>query len=244
LKSGAMPRRPRVSTAGLFFHVVNRAAKRSTLFESAADYEAFERVLALAVARADVSLFAYCVMPNHWHLLLSPTVDGALSRFMHWLTTTHARRWQTVRELDGQGAVYQGRFKAIPVCDDRHFLWVCRYVERNPLRAGLVERAEEWPWSSLARRQAPRAGPNLSIWPVSCPADWIAYVNRPQTEAEAEEEALREAMAHDEPYGDDVWCEVLRERMGVLPRGIRGRRPKSLSGGCPQQMTPDPITNM
>jgi putative transposase len=236
-----MPRRRRVSTAGVSFHVVNRAAKRATLFENATDYEAFERVLASAIDRSDISLFAYCVMPNHWHLLLSPRVDGALSRFMHWLTTTHARRWQTLRELDGQGAVYQGRFKAIPICDDRHFLWVCRYVERNPLRARLVERAEDWRWSSLARRQEGRATSFLSAWPVGGPVDWIAYVNQPQTETE--EEAFRKAMARGEPFGDEAWCQAINERLGIPPRGSRGRRSKVLRVECPQQMTPDPITN-
>ena len=237
-----MPRRPRVSTAGLCFHVVNRAAKRSTLFESAADYRAFERVLALAIARSDVSLFAYCVMPNHWHLLLTPRVDGALSRFMHWLTTTHARRWQTFRELDGQGAVYQGRFKAIPVCDDRHFLWVCRYVERNPLRAGLVERAEDWRWSSLARRHEGCETSFLSEWPVGGPVDWIGYVN--QVETAAEEKALKKAMTGGEPFGDAAWCQAIKERLGIRTRGARGRRPAPLNRvDCPQQMTPDPFTN-
>jgi putative transposase len=235
-----MPRRPRLSTAGLFFHVVNRAAKRSTLFECAADYEAFERLLAQAVARSDVALYSYCVMPNHWHLLLSPQVDGALSRFMHWLTTTHARRWQTLRALDGQGAVYQGRFKAIPVAEDRHFLWVCRYIERNPLRAGLVGRAEDWPWSSLVKRQEKREPSYLAAWPVCCPADWIAHVNAVLTDAE--EERFRKAMARGEPFGPDVWRLAVGERMGILRSGARGRHPKSLNARCPQQMTPDPLT--
>jgi len=234
-----MPRRPRLSTSGLFFHVVNRAAKRSTLFENADDYKAFESVLASAIARSDVSLFAYCVMPNHWHLLLSPTVDGALSRFMHWLTTTHARRWQTVRELDGQGAVYQGRFKAIPVGHDAHFLWVCRYVERNPLRAGLVDHAEDWRWSSLSRRQESSATSFLSAWPVSCPVDWITYVNQPQTKPE--EDAFRKAMERGEPFGDEAWRAVIKGRLGIPPRGLRGRRPRVSVVRCPQQMTPDPI---
>ena len=236
-----MPRRPRVSTAGLFFHVVNRAARRSTLFESAADYEAFERVLASAIARSDVTLFAYCVMPNHWHLLLSPRTDGALSRFMHWLTTTHARRWQTVRALEGQGAVYQGRFKAIPVGDDQHFLWVCRYIERNPLRAGLVGGAEDWPWSSLAKRQEYCDRWCLTAWPVSLPVDWTAHVNQAQTEAE--EKAFREAMTRGEPFGNVQWCQDVKERLGILRRGVRGRRSKVPLVECPQQMTPDPITN-
>jgi putative transposase len=223
----SMPRRPRVSTAGLFFHVVNRAAKRSTLFETPEDYTAFEQVMESAVDRHRVSLFAYCVMPNHWHLLLSPNVDGALSRFMHWLTTTHARRWQTHRALEGQGAVYQGRFKAIPVADDHHFLWVCRYIERNPLRAALVERAENWRWSSLSRRQDGDSS-FLTPWPVRCPEGWAALVNQVQTEAE--EQAFREAMSRGQPFGETDWCLAVKEKMGVLRSDIRGRRPKLTTG--------------
>jgi putative transposase len=161
---------------------------------------------------------------------------------MHWLTTTHARRWQTLRDLDGQGAVYQGRFKAIPVGDDRHFLWVCRYIERNPLRAGLVERAEEWRWSSLTKRDDEGHAGYLSEWPIRCPVGWIEHVNQPQTEAE--EQAFREAMIRGEPFGDDSWAQAVKERMGVSRRGMRGRHTKARDADCPQQMTPDPLTNM
>lgn len=217
-----MPRRPRLSTSGLFFHVLNRAAKRATLFENAADYDVFERILAAAVARDDVALFAYCVMPNHWHLLLSTRTDGGLSRFMHWLTTTHARRWQTVRGLDGQGAVYQGRFKAVPIGNDEHFLWVCRYVERNPLRAGLVGRAEDWPWSSVARLRVDPATAWLTAWPVNRPPDWMTHVNRPQTEAELK--AFRRAIATGEPFGDDEWRRGVMTKLGVSHRRRWSRR--------------------
>jgi len=220
-----MPRRPRVSTAGLFFHVLNRAAKRSALFETAEDYLAFERVLASAVDRHSVSLFAYCVMPNHWHLLLSPNTDGALSRFMHWLTTTHARRWQTHRGVVGQGAVYQGRFKAIPIGNDHHFLWVCRYIERNPLRAALVNRAEDWPWSSLSKHQNDESS-FLSGWPISCPAGWTALVNQAQTIAE--ETALREAMARGQPFGAADWCRTVQKETGAFLNGRKGRPAKAV----------------
>ena len=232
-----MPRRRRAHIAGIVYHIVNRAAKRTRLFDTAADYEAFERVLAAAGERVPVALYAYCIMPNHWHLLLSPTVDGSLSRFMHWLTTTHARRWQISRGLDGHGAVYQGRFKAIPVSSDRHFLWVCRYVERNPLRASLVTRAEEWPWSSLACRSSEQAGmPPLAAWPVARPDDWSTLVDSPQTRAEID--AFHRAVRRCEPFGSEEWCRALKARLNEAPPRRRGRRRRS---ECPQQMTPDPI---
>jgi putative transposase len=218
----------------MVFHVLNRAAKRTLLFHNAQDYFAFEDLLEEAVQRIDVALFAYCIMPNHWHLVVSPKTDGTLSRFMHWLTTTHARRWQNVHGVAGLGAVYQGRFKSIPIGSDRHFLWVCRYVERNPLRASLVERAEEWRWSSLHNHQSPW----LTDWPTSRPADWLTHVNRAQTEGELER--FRDAIRNGQPFGDANWIEEIRRRGHVSPCGAPGR-PRAWRRLCPLKMTPDPI---
>jgi len=215
-----MPRRRRLSTAGLIFHVVNRSAKRSRLFDTRDDYAAFVSVLAEGVSRCDVSLFAYCVMPNHWHLIVSADRDGELSRFMHWVTTTHARRWQLARRTEGLGAVYQGRFRAIPIAEDRHFLWVCRYVERNALRAALVNRAEDWPWSSLAE-EANAHRIELTPWPVQRPSTWLEHVNAPQTEAELL--AVRKAIAKNEALGEAEWQRTVRSRLGMGPRKSRGR---------------------
>jgi len=215
-----MPRKRRERSPGLVFHAVNRAAKRAVLFESASDYAAFERLLEEAVDRFQVALFAYCIMPTHWHFVLTPNVDGALSRFMHWLETTHARRWQDAHGLAGLGAVYQGRFKGIPIASDHHFLWVCRYVERNPLRACLVQRAEDWRWSSLRRIDTDR--PKwLADWPVVRPPDWISLVNMPQTDAEVE--AFRRAMRTGTPFGDEDWRRRTEEALGIAPRRPRGR---------------------
>jgi len=125
---------------------------RMQLFDAPADYEAFERVLAEAHERVAMRTLAYCVLPPHWHLVLWPREDGELSRFMAWVTLTHTQRWHAHRHTTGSGHLVQGRFKSFPVQTDEHLLMVCRYVERNPLRAGLVRRAEEWRWASLWRR--------------------------------------------------------------------------------------------
>jgi putative transposase len=92
-------------------------------------------------------------MPNHFHLVLWPRRDGDLSRFMQWLTMTHTQRWHAHRRDAGHGHLYQSRFKSFPIQTDGHFLSVCRYVERNALRARLVGRAEDWAWCSLACRE-------------------------------------------------------------------------------------------
>jgi putative transposase len=211
------------------FHALNRAAKKSRLFDTNDDYRAVRHVLALAVDRFDIALFDYCIMPTHWHFVLSAKVERKLSRFMHWFETTHARRWQLAKGVDGLGAVYQGRFKSIPIETDHHFLWVCRYVERNALRANLVERAEDWQWGSLWQRKNGDDGPRLSPWPVTEPADWIAHVNTPQTDAELD--AFRRALNLGQPFGSDQWVQSFAQK----------RRPRGRPRRCPQKMTSDPI---
>ena len=144
-----MPRRPRVSTGGLAYHVLNRRVGRLRLFDKPGDYLAFEKILQQAHERTGIRVAAYCLMPNHWHLLLWPRDDGELSEVMRWITVTHTQRWHAHRQTSGSGPVYQGRFKSFPVQSDEHFLTVARYVERNALRAKLVKRAEQWQWGRV-----------------------------------------------------------------------------------------------
>jgi putative transposase len=195
------------------------------LFETVTDYAAFERVVVQALHRVPIRMLAYCAMPNHWHLILWPTTPGQLSTFMHWMTCTHAQRWHASRGTSGTGAVYQGRFKAIPVAVDDHLLRLCRYVERNPLRAGLVSEAEKWRWGSLWRRCNNCDDGILHEWPVALPADWLRQVNTPQSEEELT--ALRSAVRRSFPYGETKWmaatAEILSLEQHLRPVG-RPRR--------------------
>src|SRR5262249_40908331 len=153
--------------------------------------------------------------PNHWHFVLWPRHDGELTAFLRWLTHTHTQRWHAHYHTAGTGHLYQGRFKSFPIQEDDHLLTVLRYVERNALRAGLVERAEDWRWSSLAARLQPgAAGASLlSEGPVPLPADWLGWVNRPQTEAELR--AVREAVARGSPFGGAAWQQRVARRLGL-----------------------------
>ena len=218
-----MSRPPRAAEGGLIYHCLNRANARLAIFHDDGDYEAFERTLAEAVARHDVGLLAYCVMPNHFHLVVRPGADGVLSHFMRWLTMTHTQRWHAQHGSAGSGHLYQGRFKSFPVQDDGHLITLCRYVERNALRAGLARRAEAWRWGSLARQvgKSRSSGPSLSPWPIERPEPWAKRVNLPLSPAE--EEALRRSMARGQPYGSEEWLEATSARLGLestlRPRG-------------------------
>jgi putative transposase len=218
-----MPRGPRHAPGGFVYHALNRAVARLPLFQKKADYDAFERVMALAMEKHPTRLLAYCLMPNHWHMVLWPRHDGELTAFLRWLTHTHTMRWHAHFHTSGTGHLYQGRFKSFPIEADEHLLPVLRYVERNAKRANLVRRAEQWHWSSLWRRHGGDAAALklLSPWPVREPDDWLTIVNQPQTEAELE--ALRQSVHRNQPFGSAHWTQRTAKRLGLehtlRPRG-------------------------
>ncbi len=210
-----MPRRPRLAAGDLAYHVLNRRVGRLSLFDTSADYAAFEKILAEAQAQMGIRITAYCLMPNHWHLLMWPRQDGELSEALRWITVTHTQRWHAHHHTAGTGPVYQGRFKSFPVQTDAHFLTVARYVERNALRAKLVGQAEDWQWSSGWRYAQGDAKQTawLSAWPVERPRDWVARVNRPETVLELE--ALRLSVQRGRPFGNEGWVRRMAKRFGL-----------------------------
>jgi len=221
-----MGRPPRNAAAGMVFHVLNRGTTRLRLFAGSGDYRAFEAILEAACERFPVRIFAYCLMPTHWHMVLSPDEDQALSRFMQWLTLTHVRRWHEHKGSVGLGHVYQDRFRSFPVQDDGHFLTVCRYVERNALRAGLVGRAQDWQWCSLWRRESGPEGSRrmLSDWPVERPDDWPGFVDAAETEAELA--ALRAHVQRGRPFGDERWSDFAIRKLGLESTARARGRPR------------------
>ncbi|MEN6405818.1 MAG: transposase [Thermoguttaceae bacterium] len=218
-----MGRALRVVAGGFAYHVLNRANARMRIFDKLEDYEAFERILVDAVRRFKMRLLSYCVMPNHWHLVVWPREAGDLSAFVGWLTLTHTQRWHAHRHSVGSGHVYQGRFKSFLIESDEYLWTVCRYVERNALRAALCERAEKWRWSSLWRREFGDAECQavLSKRPIDVPKNWASRVNR--AESQSELEALRRCVNRGQPFGSEDWVERMTKRFGLdlafRPRG-------------------------
>ena len=220
-----MPRAPRTDVRNLVYHVLNRANARAPLFDDAADYQDFARLLAEERARTGMRLLAWCLMPNHWHLVLWPRSDGDLGRFVCRLTQRHTQARHARRGTRGQGHLYQGRYKAFLVQDDAHLVAVCRYVERNPLRAGLVASAADWPHGSLAQLRRRGAARLLDPWPFTRPVRWAEAVDRPETAQELE--TLRRSVQRGAPFGAAGWVAAMADRYGLAsslrPRGRPAR---------------------
>jgi len=172
--------------------------------------------LAEGLDRYPVELLSYCLMPNHWHLVVRPKSDDAVGRWMGWVGVTHVRRHHEHYESRGGGHLYQGRFKSFPVAEDEHFLTLCRYVEANPLRAGLVERAQDWAWSRLGRNSQGNPAASellLSPWPVERPRNWTARVNAKLGETPLD--TLRECVNRGRPLGSENWVKTTARRLGL-----------------------------
>ena len=176
-------------------------------------------LLSQTVSRFDVRLLGYCVMPNHWHLILMPGTQTELSRAMHWLTSTHTRRWALAHTRPGPGHIYQGRFRSVPVQSGMSLSRLLRYVERNALESELVGRAEEWPWCSAHQRRACVEAPALLPQPFLPEDDWLDHLNAPARDAD-----LAVAIRRNLPIGDPAWVKSLRDQAGPVRRPGRPRK--------------------
>lgn len=229
-----MPRLERVDVGGYTYHVLNRANARVQIFDNNSDYLQFENVLEQAIEKYNMRLLAYCIMPNHWHLMINPVNDGDMRLFMNWLTNTHTRRWHLSKDTVGQGHLYQGRYKSCMCQNDDHFLTMIRYIERNALKANLVRRAEQWRWSSVWRRQygTHHQKEFLSPMPTDLPHDYLLWLNEPMTQAE--EDSLRKSFTKSIPYGDSNWVEDTVKKFGLeqtLRNAGRPMKVRDLNGG-------------
>ncbi len=218
-----MPRAERTDVGDYVYHVLNRANARVQIFDDDEDYKLFELILEEAKEKFDMRILAYCIMPNHWHLVLYPKKDGDLQKFMSWLSNTHTKRWHARKRTTGQGHLYQGRYKSFICQEDGHFLTLVRYVERNAKKANLVKRAENWQWSSVWRREKGTARQKklLSSWPVPRPKDYLDWLDKSQSQEE--EKALERSVERGSPYGAESWVSRIvtkhKLEMTTRPRG-------------------------
>ena len=211
----------------MIYHALNRANFRSRLFREAAHYDDLLAIVEESLNFVPMRTLAYCLMPNHWHLVLYPRADGDLSHFLRRITLTHTQRYHARAHTVGYGHLYQGRYKSLPVESDRHFLALVRYVERHAQRAALVKQAEDWPWSSAHARLGgnEKRKKLLSPWPVTAPHPYREWLNRSPGKEEIAN--IRDAIKKSRPYGSEPWRRKAVAQFG-LENTMRDRgRPKN-----------------
>jgi putative transposase len=219
-----VPRIPRGQQGGYAYHVINRGNGRATVFHKPQDYEAFLSLLSEAKKRHRVKIFGFCLMPNHFHLVVEPAHQTALSQFMQWLLTSHVRRYH--KHYGSSGHVWQGRFKSFAVQRDEHLITTLRYVLQNPVRAGLSETVREWPWSSARRRQL------VDRSPVDEEIRWSEQLESRLDELQVA--TIRECLNRQRPFGQSEWQTEMAVTFGLgstlRPRGRpRSEKKSSLS---------------
>jgi putative transposase len=185
------------------------------MLKSDKDFLAMQNIIAEARQRVPIRLLGYCLMGNHWHFVVWPREDGELSAFFKWMTHTHSVRWRVSHATVGYGALYQGRFKNFPIQRSEALETVLRYVERNAVSAGLVERAEDWRWGSLwvRERGTQEQKAVLSDWPIAMPKDWVKWVNRALTKRELER--IHASRDRSRPLGSEEWIRKAVTRLGL-----------------------------
>lgn len=216
-----MARTARASVGNVCYHVINRGNGSAQVFHKNEDYFRFTEMMQQACERLPMRVVCWCLMPNHFHLVLWPYENGDLSKWMQWLMTCHVRRYH--RHYKSCGHIWQGRFKAFPIQQDGHYLTVLRYVERNPLRANLVHAAQDWRWSSLFEPNDVKS--LLAVGPVQRPQNWLKYVNCIQNENELE--TIRRSVNRGTPFGECDWIKLTAMELGIESSlKSRGRPPK------------------
>jgi putative transposase len=209
-----MSRTIRASVGDVCYHVINRGNARATVFYTPADYDIFVRLIGKARRLLPMRVFSYCLMPNHFHLGLKPYGDGELSEWMNILMNmqikVHKARWNTT------GHIWQGRFKASAIQEDEHLGAVITYIEDNPVRAGLVQRADEWPWSSLTHQR--RMGWMTDVSP-------LGEVRAPRTLDPVIVDEISTHLHQQLPYGGPSWREKTAVRLGRPLRACGPGRP-------------------
>jgi putative transposase len=227
-----MGRQPRLIEPGLVYHAINRGNNRASVFHEAADFQTFLLALRKTKERYPFRLFAFCLMTNHFHLVVEPEDGQTISRILQSLTVAHT--WHYHRERGTSGHVWQGRFKSPPIQADEHLLTVMRYVESNPLRAGMVSDPAGYPWSSYIVHGLGKAFDLVDgapVWPSLANSErarqsrWREWLHTPLTEKELAR--VRRSVSTGRPYGREAWVEDMAKRLGLdLNPRHRGRHAK------------------
>ena len=225
-----MPRTSRIAVGGEVYHVINRANGRFQIFNNTEDYTIFEQLLLETKELVDMSILAYTIMPNHWHLVLLPKNDGDLTTFMQRVSNSHTRKVHALTKTNGTGHLYQGRYKSFLVESNDYLLTLIKYVERNPVRAKLVKKCEDWQWGSAYRRihgtKEEEEKKLVDNPPTELPLQYSSWIN--SFEDTKIVQSIRDSVIKGSPYGRDIWVEKMVITHNLQPTLRSPGRPRKI----------------
>jgi putative transposase len=230
-----MPRHARVSPDGFVQHVLNRGDHRETLFHKPGDFDAFLSVVAETACRVPMRILAYCIMRNHFHLVVWPYRGADLPDFMQRLMNLHISRYRRHYPPESPGHIYQSRYGNSIVETGSSVLTVAKYVEANALNARIVTRAEEYRWSSAHPHPADDDRPILAEWPIPRPPDWLTLLNL-RTPAK-EMQRIQRSAARGAPYGSAEWVASVAKEYGLEHTIRRRGRPTRSESRLPSSLS-------
>ena len=224
-----MPRPLRISLEGLVYHVINRGNNRQEVFKGEGDFDTYLKVLKKFKQKYSFRFYGYCLMNNHAHLIIEPTKAKTLSKIVQSITLSHIRLYHS--KYSSSGHLWQGRFKNPIVQSDEYLLQCLKYIELNPVRAGIVSTPQDYRWSSYAFHAFGRDRDGLLDQ-----AD--TYVSLAATDQERQKayrdfialeqdksvfEHIRRSITHDGIFGSERFVEGLREKLSLSKPKRRGR---------------------
>jgi len=213
-----VPKFPRLVVPGYPHHVTQRGARRQQTFFDDTDYRAYIELIKELKLVAGVDIWAYCLMPNHVHLIAVPKAEHGLAALFGTAHHRYAKRVNAIH--DWRGHLWQERFYSVAM-NESHSLAAMRYVELNPVRAGLCKRADEWPWSSVHRNLGNKSDKMIDDSEVrNIVSDWGLFLA--EDEKSGFIDSLRNQTNTGRPSGDDLFIDVLERKTG---RRIRRCKP-------------------
>lgn len=226
-----MPRIARIIAAGYPHHITQRGNNCATVFFDDEDRQTYLKLLTIYAQKYHVAIWAYCLMGNHVHLLAVPETETALSRGIGLTNLMYTQYLN--RKLNQSGRIWQNRFFSC-VIESEQYLWaVARYIERNPLKAGLGVRAETYRWSSAKAHLAGIHDPVLDATPWLTPEEQGAYVEFVGEEDGEVDNAIRSATRTGRPFGTEQFIDQLEFKLNQSVRPGKPGRPRTKTGKCP-----------
>ena len=206
-----MPRIARVLTDNQIYHIINRGNRRESVFHDNYDYEKFLRLLIESKEIYALKIYAYCLMPNHFHLVIYTKYANFLSQAMHWISSSYVRYYNKRYNLSGH--LWQGRYKSFIVQEDTYLLVLLKYVEVNPKRARIVKDCIDYKYSSANTRVKNEKDLLIDETPICLPDDWYSYIN--SDEKNIDIESIRNSINRQSPLGDENWRYMVSKKYNL-----------------------------